>query len=304
MLLEHRLEHRRRRRARLDQRRAARRAASANACDRRRASGSRGRAPRRRARSASPNEMPLALGAAPRRSASARSPMPRLGTLRIRRRRHRVGRVGEHPQVGQRVADLAALVEAHAADDLVGQPDPDEHLLEHPRLRVGPVEDRDVARARRPRRRCSRSISLRDERRLVVLVVGDVADDRLAVARRRTTGSSACGSGCGRSPRWRRTGSSGWSGSSARAGSSSRRGSPARTRGCCGSSRRGRRRSTGRRRRRRTARPAARSPAGRRRPARGPARTARGWCPGTRRPARAGTGAGSARRRRGRPAAG
>jgi len=66
--------------------------------------------------------------------ASARSPMPRRGVLRV----------GEHAQVGQRVADLLALVEAHAADDAIGQADPDEHLLEDTRLRVGPVEDGDV----------------------------------------------------------------------------------------------------------------------------------------------------------------
>ena len=97
----------------------------------------------------------------------------------------------------------------------------------------------------------SRSISLGDPGGLVVLVVRDVADDLAGRRRRRTTGSSACGWRCGRSPRWPRTGSSGWSGSSAPAGSWSRPGSPARTRGCCGCSRRGTRRSTGRRRRRR-----------------------------------------------------
>ena len=42
-----------------------------------------------------------------------------------------VGGVDQHPEVGQRVADLLALVEAHpAADDLVGLAGADEHLLE------------------------------------------------------------------------------------------------------------------------------------------------------------------------------
>ena len=44
----------------------------------------------------------------------------------------RVLGVGQHPQVGQRIAHLAPLVEPHAADHLVRQPDPQEHVLEHP----------------------------------------------------------------------------------------------------------------------------------------------------------------------------
>ena len=61
--------------------------------------------------------------------------------------------VGQDPQIGQDVPDLLALVEADAADDLVGQADPDEDLLEDAGLRVGAVEDRDVARPwPRPRR--------------------------------------------------------------------------------------------------------------------------------------------------------
>jgi len=42
------------------------------------------------------------------------------------------------------VAHLAPLVEPHPADHLVGLTGADEHLLEHARLGVGPVEDRDV----------------------------------------------------------------------------------------------------------------------------------------------------------------
>ena len=155
--------------------------------------------------------------------------------------------VGDHPQVGQRVADLAPLVEPHAADDLVRQADADEHLFEDPGLRVGPVEHRDVAATAVP---ASASSSMRWRPRPPRRARSRRRSRRSARPRRpRTTGSSACGRGCGRSPRWRRTGSSASSGSSARAGSSSRRGSRARTRGCCGWSRRGRRRSTGRRRR-------------------------------------------------------
>ena len=92
-----------------------------------------------------------------------------------------VGRVGDDPQVGQRVADLLALVEAHAADDLVGHADPDEHLLEHPGRRVGAVEDRDVLGLGRALVD-QRVDLLGDPGGLVVLVVGDVAVDQLAVA--------------------------------------------------------------------------------------------------------------------------
>ena len=72
---------------------------------------------------------------------------------------HRVVFVGDRAQVGQRVADLLALVEAHPADHLVRQAEPDEHLLEHPGLRVGAVEHRDVGRAGTPWLSQSRSIS-------------------------------------------------------------------------------------------------------------------------------------------------
>ena len=76
-----------------------------------------------------------------------------LGGVEDPAQRDLVGRVDQHPQVGQRVADLAPLVEAHPADDLVGHADADEHLLEHPGLGVGAVEHRDVAGPRRARRR-------------------------------------------------------------------------------------------------------------------------------------------------------
>ena len=58
---------------------------------------------------------------------------------------HGVVGIRQHAQVGQRVLDLAALVEPRAADHLVRQADPDEDLLERAGLRVGPVEHRDVA---------------------------------------------------------------------------------------------------------------------------------------------------------------
>lgn len=102
--------------------------------------------------------------------------MPRLGTLRIRRSGTVSVGVGEDPQVRQDVPDLLALVEAHTADDLVGQADADEDLFEDTGLGVGAVEDGDVARlgvalVRQP-------VDLvGDELRLVVLGVGDIAGD-------------------------------------------------------------------------------------------------------------------------------
>ena len=104
-----------------------------------------------------------------------------LGGVQDPPQRDLVGRVDQHPQVGERVADLAALVEAHAADDLVGHADPDEHFLEHPGLGVGAVEHRDVGGTHVVL--VGELVDLLgDEPRLVVLVVGDVADDPLAVA--------------------------------------------------------------------------------------------------------------------------
>ena len=57
----------------------------------------------------------------------------------------RVIGVGDGLEVGQRVLDLAALVEARAADDAVGDAGTHQHLLQRAGLRVGAVEDRDVA---------------------------------------------------------------------------------------------------------------------------------------------------------------
>ena len=60
--------------------------------------------------------------------------------------RDRVGRVVERLQVRHRVLDLGALVEAGAADHLVGNAVSHEQVLEDARLRVRPVEDCDVSR--------------------------------------------------------------------------------------------------------------------------------------------------------------
>ena len=177
--------------------------------------------------------------------------------------RHGVFGIDQHPQVGEQVAHLAALVEPHAADHLVRQPDPDEDLFEDPRLRVGAVEDRDVAVAGTPPRRAAgRSLRRRTAPRRARRRRRSRRSARRR--RRRTTGSSPCGPRCLRDDRVGR--------GQDRLGRAVvlleqdrrwRRGSRARTPRCCGSSRPGTRRSTGRRRPPRRARPA-----GRRDPAR------------------------------------
>ena len=69
-----------------------------------------------------------------------------------------VGGLDDHAQIGERIADLGALVEAEAADDAVGQADRDEAILELARLELGADEDGDIvepaaARAGAPRSR-------------------------------------------------------------------------------------------------------------------------------------------------------
>ena len=73
-----------------------------------------------------------------------RLPDPAPGRVGHAREGDDVLRVGEDGQVGDRVLDLRALVELRAADDLVADLAAHERVLEHPRLRVGPVEDRDL----------------------------------------------------------------------------------------------------------------------------------------------------------------
>ena len=98
--------------------------------------------------------------------------------------------VVDHLEVRHRVLDLGALVEARAADHLVRDALADEHVLEHPALRVRPVEDRDL------RARPALLDQLRhlggDEARLGVLVldlerthrrpVAEVGEERLLLA--------------------------------------------------------------------------------------------------------------------------
>ena len=55
-----------------------------------------------------------------------------------------VGRLVDQAQVGERVADFHALVEARAADDAVGQAERDETVLELAHLERGAHQDRDL----------------------------------------------------------------------------------------------------------------------------------------------------------------
>ena len=61
-----------------------------------------------------------------------------------------VGGLVDEAQIGERVADLLALVKARAADDPVGQGQRDEPLLEFAGLEAGAHQDRDLARAHGP----------------------------------------------------------------------------------------------------------------------------------------------------------
>ena len=104
--------------------------------------------------------------------------------------------VAQRAQVGERVLDLAPLVEARAADELVAQPVAQERLLDGPALGVGAVHDRDVlepvgvvvavvraARQHRTRRAAAGHERLhlaRDPLRLLVLAVGLEALDEHA----------------------------------------------------------------------------------------------------------------------------
>ena len=159
----------------------------------------------------------------PPSSARCRAP----GTLTTRSRSTSLARVDHHAQVRERVLHLGALVELRAADDLVGHVRRAQRLLEHARLRVDAVEDRDLPQVDVPRpapagcasttnAASSRSSRAGDDAdRLAVLVVGPQLL-RLALARARDDAQRAPRR-CARS-----------SGSSARASRPSRPGSRAR----------------------------------------------------------------------------
>ncbi|SKS85159.1 Uncharacterised protein [Mycobacteroides abscessus subsp. abscessus] len=94
---------------------------------------------------------------------------------------HRIARVGQHPQVGDDVANFLALVKPHSPNNFVRNTGTDEDLFQRPGIVVGAVEHRDVtivgiAAIEEP-------VDLAgDEGRLVVFVVRDIADDQLSLA--------------------------------------------------------------------------------------------------------------------------
>ena len=90
-----------------------------------------------------------------------------------------VGGVDHRLQVGERVLDLAPVVEPGAADDPVRDAAPGQVLLDDPGLGVGPVEDRDVSPAD-VAGLVERRDALGDPLGLVVLVLGVVAQDLVA----------------------------------------------------------------------------------------------------------------------------
>ena len=110
-------------------------------------------------------------------------PIADAATWRVQDAPHadRVARIVQHPQIGDDVADLPAFVKANAANDFVRNTGADEDLFQRTRRVVGAVEHRDVVVSdvapvgERVDLPCH-------EPRLVVLVVGDVADDQLALA--------------------------------------------------------------------------------------------------------------------------
>ena len=72
---------------------------------------------------------------------------PAARLVRDPHQRDGVVRVVDHLEVRDHVLDLRPLVELRPADHLVLDRLPHEHVLEHPRLRVCPVEDRDLRSA-------------------------------------------------------------------------------------------------------------------------------------------------------------
>src|SRR5215472_4066095 len=89
-----------------------------------------------------------------------------------------VAAVADQAQVRERVLDLGALEEAQAAVDLVGNARRDECFLEHARLGVRAVEDRNVPAERAVRNVLADAVG--DELRLVTLIEGAIEVDRLA----------------------------------------------------------------------------------------------------------------------------
>ena len=78
------------------------------------------------------------------------SPSPRLGTLTMRSKARSSAGECDHAQIGERVADFLALVEARAADHAIGQAERDEAVLELAHLERGAHQDGDLVERVRP----------------------------------------------------------------------------------------------------------------------------------------------------------
>ena len=102
-----------------------------------------------------------------------------LGDVHDAAGRHLVVGVGEDAHEGEDVLDLPAVVELRPADHLVGDAAEFHGDLERQALRVGAVEDGEVA-PREPGRRVHAQDFAGDPVRLVALVLGPVARDRPA----------------------------------------------------------------------------------------------------------------------------
>ena len=105
--------------------------------------------------------------------------MPRAGVLTMRSKARSSSGWSIDAQIGDRVADLLALVEARAADHAVGQAEGDEALLEFAGLEAGAHQDRDLAE--RGSAALQRLDLLADEARLL-LAVPDAAHADLVAA--------------------------------------------------------------------------------------------------------------------------
>ena len=146
-------------------------------------------------RSASTNGSPWAVAQASSRPIGAVADAP-LGHVEHPLHRHLVDRVDHRLQVGEGVLDLAPVVEAGAADDLVRDADAEQRLLHDPALGVGAVEDGAVAP---PLALVVEPADLvGDPLGLVALVVGVVAHDAARRRPSRSTAPWACGDGCWR----------------------------------------------------------------------------------------------------------
>ena len=120
-------------------------------------------------------------------------PMPRGGHVDDATHADVVVRVDDEPQVRERVLDLLALVEPHAADDAVGHAFAQQRVFNRARLGVRPVEHgRRRARAVRPRL----ADRARDEVRFLDLIARPNVENAGAAAALGPAAVCPCGSDC------------------------------------------------------------------------------------------------------------